>query len=704
MPQLLRGSQAILLLLFLSLSLGSSAFANRPLSETTPDEIERLHELRKEIARHDDLYFRQAAPEISDFEYDQLKAELLRLEEELASENIEENPTPIGDDRTGFFPTHRHGEAMLSLDKAMSPDDLVAFHKRTSARLGTEEIRYWIEPKYDGLAISLTYENGRLIRATTRGNGIEGDDVTENVRAISGIPKNLRPNDDLPDLIEIRGEIFLSFEQFAQLNAEREAADEPLFANPRNLAAGSLKMQDPERVAARGLELVAFGWGEIRPSERRPTSLKKFHEKLEAWGLPVIENPLAATGFSEMEASVKMIENSRKNQPFPIDGAVVKLDLTADHDSVGSTRTSPNWAIAVKFPPERAPTRLREITLQVGRTGRITPVAELDPVAIDGSTVSRASLHNAAEISRLDLRIGDLVYIGKAGDVIPIVVGIDRSARPEETEIYHFPEKCPICETKLAKAADGASHHCPNFNCRAQVERRIEHFASVLRIRGLGPATVAKLTEHLRLQSPADLYFIDQEQLISVPGFAERSAENLLLAIEASRRSQWSDLILALGIPGVGAQSAQNLAAAFPDISLLKTATKDDFQRPLDDGGGGLGKTAAKNVVSFLKRPATVKLLDYLEDSITTAVSENISQPFSDEVVVVTGSLSRWTRPEIQKLLAEKGARVVNDVSGNTTLLICGKNPGSKLVRARELQIEIIDEKELIARLDEFPK
>lgn len=671
-------------------------------AEISDTDIARVHELRREIARHDDLYFRLGKPEISDFEYDRLKAELQRLED-LYPDVFDIDPElSIGDDRTGGFPTHRHLVPMLSFEKAFSDEDVADFHRRMSDALGREEIAYWVEPKFDGIAISLTYENGKLIRASTRGNGTEGDDVTANVRTIGEVPSRLNPEVafPVPEVIEIRGEIFLPFAEFARINREREAAGDVFFANPRNLAAGTIKLHDPREAAERRLAFVGFGWGAFEPATARPETLKTFREMLRAWGVPTVGRAREAIGWKAMREAVNAIENGRNDLPLAIDGAVVKLGSVEDQQVVGMGPEAPKWAVAVKFAPERALTRLLGITLQVGRTGLITPVAELEPVALGGSTIARTTLHNADEIARHDLRIGDFVFVEKAGDVIPAISGVDLSRRSPGNEPFVFPINCPSCGAALERPAGDASHHCVNRSCPAIVVRQLEHFASVVGIRGLGPATVATLVEHLGLKTAADFYRIEREDLLPVPGFGVRSTENLLAAIEESKEPVWEELVFALGIPGVGEQRAEALAKVFPGLAALRKADLERLSSPLAAGGAGWGEETAKAVLGQLKRPEMVDLLRSLEAvGVEPKVRRPQSGPFSGEVVVLTGRLERWTRGEARVHLIRAGARVTNNVSTKTTLLVAGEKPGGKLARAKSLGILVIDEEELAKRL-----
>ena len=562
----------------------------------TPVEArQRCETLRREIAQSDALYFKQATPEISDFAYDQLKRELADLEAAFPQLSESGGPrSPVGDDRTGIFPVCFHREPMLGLDKTYSESDLRAFLGRLGRQIGREDFPVVVEPKIDGFAVSVTYEHGQLVRVVTRGNGAEGDDITANALTIRSLPRELRlmtaggaPN-PMPELIELRGEIYMTWAEFERINRAREAADEPVFAHPRNLAAGTARLLDPREVAARRLEIVFYGWGACEPETMRPATQHDFHEQARAWGLPTLEKYWIAHGADEMWAAVKGFEQARRNLTFPADGAVVKLDTVAWRREVGETDHAPRWAMAFKFAPERGETRLLGITVQVGRTGLLTPVAELAPVRLAGSTVARATLHNREAIARLDLRIGDSIYIEKAGEIIPAVGGVNLAKRPPGSQPYVFPNACPACGMAVVQLEGEAAVRCPNSACPAQVRQRILHFASkaCIGIDGLGPATIDTLVTNGRVCSVADLYRLRSEDLL-VPGRdRKKAADSLLAAIERSKRAELWRFIHGLSIPHVGAVAARDLARRFGSLPALAAARREDFA----SGPGGLGR------------------------------------------------------------------------------------------------------------------
>jgi DNA ligase (NAD+) len=536
--------------------------------------ITRIQWLRSEIARHNELYFKKAAPEISDEAYDQLKRELAALEKAYPSVG----PAPadqapaLGDDRSGDFPAYRHREPMRSLEKSYTEDELRAFYARVVRATGDEHPVLVVEPKFDGLAISVTYEHGRLVRAVTRGDGQEGDDVTANVLTIASLPRELRASsadgtrNPIPDVVELRGEIYIDYAEFARINAERQAAGDEPFAHPRNLAAGTLKQRDPSEVAKRKLSVVFYGWGAWQGGSDEPGSQQALHALVRAWGLPGVKTWTVATTADEMWAAVKKLGAQRAHLGYPTDGAVVKVDSLAAQRRLGANDTAPLWAMAYKFAPERLSTRLIGITLQIGRTGVVTPVAELEPVKIGGTTIRRATLHNAVEIERRDLRVGDFVYVEKAGEVIPAITGVDVSRRGSDVAAYEFPENCPSCGTVLVRTGEV---RCPNVKCAAQVKRRIEYFAapSGVGIKGLGPALIERLVAGGKVTGVAGLYRLTHDD--GVP-------ERVLAEIERSKSAELGRFIVALGWPGVGRKAAEALAARYGSLAALAEAQELD--------------------------------------------------------------------------------------------------------------------------------
>ena len=588
---------------------------------TAAEARERIDLLRRGIAHHDALYFQQAAPEISDFEYDQLKRELADMESAFPQENRSGDPrSPVGDDRTGLFPVCRHREPMLGLEKTYSELELRAFLGRLGRQVGHEDVPVVIEPKFDGFAISVTYERGRLVRAVTRGNGAEGDDVTANALTIPSLPRELRktgiggvPN-PIPELIELRGEIYMTWSEFERINRARDAADEPLFAHPRNLAAGTVKLLDPREVAARRLEIVFYGWGACEPATMRPASQHGFHDQARAWGLPTLEKYWIAHGADETWAAVCAFEQSRRNLAFPADGAVVKLDAVALRREVGETDRAPRWAMAFKFAPKRVETRLLGIAVQVGRTGLLTPVAELAPVQLEGSTVTRATLHNREAVARLDLRIGDFIYLEKAGEIIPAVGGVDLAKRPPGSQPYVFPNACPACGTVVVQLEGEAAVRCPNSACPAQARRRILHFASkaCLDIDGIGPAMVDELVRSGRVRNVADLYRLRRKDLPAFNRDRGRAADSVLASIKRSEHAELWRFIFGLSIPRVGAVASRDLARQFRSLQALAAARPADFAEEPRGSGRRVGPAAATAVLAYFGVPQNRAVVEEL--------------------------------------------------------------------------------------------
>ena len=557
-------------------------FASALCAETPPANESaraRIAALRAEIAHHDELYFRNATPEIPDAAYDALKRELAALEREhpAAAATVESLPS-LGDDHTDGFTRVPHRAPMRGLDKSYTEAELRAWHAGVTARTGRGDLAIIVEPKIDGAAFSATYERGTLARVLTRGDGAGGDDVTAVARRIRSLPAQLvaRAADGtanpVPELIELRGEVYVGRAQFARLNREREAAGEEPAAHPRNLAAGILKQLAPEATELLALDVVFYSWGACEPVSAAPESQRGFHEQARRWGLPVIDHPRVATNAGALCRAAQALGAERRALPYPIDGAVAKIDAVALRRQLGESDAAPRWAVAYKFAAARAATRLRAITIQVGRTGRLTPVAELEPVALAGSTVARASLHNPAALARLDARIGDRVVLEKSGEIIPQIVAVDPPQRPAGSTAYVFPANCPECGTPAVFSAGRTEARCPNEYCAAKVRARLGHFADCVEIKGLGPATVSTLVARGLVRDPGDLYHLRREQLVALPGIGDKKAGALLKAIERSKRAERWRVIAGLGIPRVGPVAAKELAARYGGLRPLMAA------------------------------------------------------------------------------------------------------------------------------------
>ena len=687
----------------------------------------RIEQLSAELDEHNHRYFDLADPVISDVEYDGLLAELVRLEKEWPGLARADSParrvggqptsrigagTPIAGkatlgEATGRvaastrtdFPTVAHATPMLSLDNSYSREDVVAFDERVRRALDEgEDVEYVVELKIDGVALSLIYEDGRLLRAVTRGDGLQGDEVTDNARTIGAVPHRL-PEQGVS--CEVRGEVFMASADFADLNKRQQEAGRALFANPRNSTAGTLKLQDPKVVSGRRLRFYAY-WIDLA-GDRCATH----HERLDTLrrlGFPVNPEHALCPGLEEVFAFYDRCEASRDALPYEVDGVVIKVNSLDQQERLGSTSKSPRSAMAFKFAAQQVRSRLREIRLQVGRTGTISPVAVLEPVTVAGSTVQRATLHNADEIERKDIRVGDLVVIEKGGDVIPKVVRVVEEERPPETEAFRFPEDCPACASRLVRE-DEVSYRCTSPDCKAQLKRRLEHFSgrNAMDIEGLGTAVVEQLVEKDLVTDVGDLYDLDVETLAGLERLAQKSAENLVSALDQSRGRPFDRLLFALGILHVGSTVARALAARFPSVEQLQAATVEDLEEVEE-----IGPVIARSVRDFFEQEATGALLGKLEKAKLQLAAEPVAaeEPAADGVfagltVVITGTLEGFTRDKAGTLVEEQGGRVVSRVSRNTNLVIAGDKAGSKLTRARELGVEVLDEEGFRRRLEE---
>jgi len=655
---------------------------------------DRNAELRRQIAHHDRLYYEQAKPEISDREYDALYRELVDLERAHPELLTPDSPTQkVGGRPQGSFAQVRHLVPMQSLDNTYSAEEIGDFVERLQRLLPGEEIPFTIEPKVDGVAICLLYEKGRLVRAATRGDGTTGDEVTRNIRTIGVIPAKLHGK--VPDVLEVRGEVYLPKETFARINAERDEQGLPTFANPRNAAAGTLKQLDPNVVAERKLSAVFYGYGAVEPASALPERMEEFFAQLKGWGLPINPRHWHARDAAEVMAAITELGMIRRDFPFETDGAVIKADLIAQHARLGSTSKAPRWAIAYKYEPEQARTRLLDITVQVGRSGVLTPVAELEPVFVAGSTVARATLHNEEEIARKDLRIGDWVLVEKAGDVIPAVVKVLTEERDGSEKEFRMPIQCPVCGSAVSRAEGEVAVRCANPGCDAQARRRIEYFAgrTAMDIEGLGEAMVTQLCDAGLVNDVADLYTLTAEQLLPLERMGEKSVSNLLSAIDASRHQPLWRLLAALGIPHVGVTVARTLAASFGTLDRLAAASEEDLV-----GVEEIGPIMATAIRGWFRDTSVVTLLEKLR-----AAGLNFGErdpkgsapaaqgPLKGTIWVLTGTLS-IPREEAAEMIRTKGGKVSGSVSAKTTYLLAGEEAGSKLEKAQKLGVKVLDE------------
>ena len=665
---------------------------------STPFPEERLQELHRQISHHDRLYYEQAKPEITDREYDSLYRELVDLERAHPELLSSDSPTQkVGGRPQGSFAQVQHLLPMQSLDNTYSGEEIGNFVERLQRLLPGEKIPMTIEPKVDGVAIALLYEKGRLIRAATRGDGTLGDEVTRNIRTIREIPSRLHGH--APALLEVRGEIYLPKETFALINAERDEQGLPVFANPRNAAAGTLKQLDPNIVAERKLAAVFYGYGGFEPSEgvSLPETMEQFFDCLKAWGLPVNPRHWLASDAAGVMAAIREIGKIRRNFTFETDGAVIKVDRIGQHSLLGSTSKAPRWAIAYKYEPEQARTRLLDITVQVGRSGVLTPVAELDPVLVAGSTVSRATLHNEEEIIRKDLRIGDWVMVEKAGDVIPAVATVLVAERDGTERVFRMPEFCPACAAPVIRSEGEVAVRCTNPGCAAQIRRRIEYFASrqAMDIAGLGEAVVAQLSDASLVRDIADLYELNKEKLLPLERMGEKSVNNLLEAIAASREQPLWRLLAGLGIPHVGVTAARTMASSFGTIDRLAAATIEELCAVEE-----IGEIMAVAICGWFHDSQIGKLLEKLRDSGLNfgerdpkGSAPTVCGPFNGTTWVLTGTLT-IPREKAAEIIRSLGGKVSGSVSAKTTYLLAGEEAGSKLEKAEKLGVKVVNEEE----------
>jgi DNA ligase (NAD+) len=668
-------------------------------------DLEEIQHLRRLIARHEELYRRQHAPEISDFEFDELVARLRKLEGK-----YQEHAGPelgIGDDRSEGFQQRDHREPMLSLDNTYDEGDFRAFGERLQKALGTSDVDFVVEPKVDGVALSLTYERGRFVRAVTRGNGNRGDDVTHNIALIASLPRELT---DAPDLLEIRGEVYMELAEFQRLNAEREAEGEALYANPRNLAAGTVKLLDLTEARKRRLSVLCYGLGACEPATF--ATLSDFKARLTRWGFPTRDDIPVQRGIEAAWGAIQQLDGLRRDLPFPTDGAVVKVDRLAEQQKAGRTSKFPHWAVAFKFPPDQAETILRKISMQVGRTGAITPVAELDPVLLAGSTVARATLHNADEIARKDIREGDTVRIQKAGEIIPQVLGVILEKRLADTVPFDFEARLKELGLDAVRVGDEAAYKL-RAPSREMKIRRLIHFAckQCLDIDGLGEAVAEQLVDLGLVDAPVDVLKLNRGEWMMVEGFKEKSVDNMLAGLaQAKQRELWR-AIHALGIPNVGMQTAKDLARHFKSLDALEAARSADLlHTKIGKKGGvtheavipGVGVEVSESILSFFSDPNHrdwVKAMREAGLNLVEATAGSAVAGVAGKTFVLTGTLPTLGRDEARDLIEKAGGKVSGSVSKKTDYVVAGEEAGSKLTKAQELGVPVLDEAGLRALL-----
>jgi len=665
--------------------------------------IQELEKLRSEIQNHDYLYYVKNEPVISDYEYDMLMKRLLEIEKQYPELVTQDSPSQrVGGAITKEFPTIRHDRVMLSLANTYMQEELIDFDRRVRSLIPGEEYRYVTELKIDGVAISLRYRENRFVLGVTRGDGFQGDDITTNLKTIRAIPLIARNVTGAPKNFEVRGEVYMEKKDFEELNRKQEAAGEKVFANPRNSTAGTLKLQDSGIAARRPLTMNAYSMI-LPPGE--PAAIKtQWHalQLMDGMGFRVNpERALCSTMKDVIEYCDKLADE-REKLPYEIDGVVVKIDSIDRQNRLGATAKSPRWAVAYKFSAEQVETVLENVFWQVGRTGTVTPVAVLTPVFVAGTTVSRATLHNVDEIARKDLHIGDTVIIEKGGDVIPKIVEAVLTKRPQNAKKVEPPGTCPVCGEPLERSEEEVALRCMNILCEAQVARRLEHFASrgAMDIEGLGEAIIDQLISKSKVHDPGDLYFLRKEQIAGLERMADKSAQNLLDALEKSKSMDFECVIFALGIRYIGINAARLLARYFQSIDEL-------FSAPVSELAAveGIGEKMAESIAAFGKAPETKILLEKLKKAGVNLKQESekrdvsVSNIFVGKTFVLTGTLEHFTREEAGELIRRYGGKVTGSVSSKTDFVLAGSVPGSKLDKAKALSITIFNEDEFTRML-----
>ncbi|WP_152285471.1 NAD-dependent DNA ligase LigA [Flavicella marina] len=656
----------------------------------------KIHELRETLRQHNHNYYVNDAPTISDFEFDMLLKELEGLESANPEFYDKNSPTQrVGGDVTKNFETVVHNNRMYSLDNSYSLEDLLDWEKRIQ-KIIEAPIEYTCELKYDGASINLTYEKGELVKAVTRGDGFQGDDVTANVKTIRSLPLKLK--NEFVDSFEIRGEIILPLEGFNKMNKQRADAGEEVYANPRNTASGSLKLQDSAEVAKRPLDCLLY---QVVSNSTKYNSHAQLLQKAKDSGFKVPDTIRIAKSISEVFDFVNEWDEKRHDLPYETDGVVIKVNSISQQEELGYTSKAPRWAIAYKFKTEQQSTLLNEITYQVGRTGAITPVANLEPVQLGGTTVRRASLHNADQIEKLDIRVGDTVLVEKGGEIIPKIVGVALEKRPNNSSKTEYAKNCPECNTELIRKEGDAKHYCPNeFGCPTQITGRIQHFISrkTMDIEGLGGETVDLLRKNGLVKNYADLYDLKKEMLLPLDRMAEKSAQNIIEGIEKSKKIPFEKVLFALGIRFVGETVAKKLARHFKNIDALLASSIDELIA-VDE----IGERIADSIVAFANDNITTSIIERLKENgvqleLSEAVLENQTDKLKGKIFVVSGVFHQVSRNELKKLIEDNGGKVSSSISKKTSFVVAGENMGpSKLEKATNLEVPILNEDEFLA-------
>ncbi|AEX21225.1 MULTISPECIES: NAD-dependent DNA ligase LigA [Vibrio] len=661
--------------------------------------LQRLEELKESLHYHAVRYYVEDNPEIPDAEYDRLMRELLDIEAQHPDLVTVDSPSQrVGGKPLSEFSEVKHEVPMLSLDNAFDDSELDSFHKRAQDRVGNQSVKqYCCEPKLDGLAVSLLYENGVLVQAATRGDGTTGENITENVRTINAIPLKLRGN-DWPERLEVRGEVFMPKAGFEKLNELARQKGDKVFVNPRNAAAGSLRQLDSRVTASRPLSFYAYSVGVVQGAELASSHYERFLQ-IKSWGLPMCPETKRVDSLADVKAYYQDILQRRDALPYEIDGVVIKIDDIAIQERLGFVARAPRWAIAYKFPAQEEITTLNDVEFQVGRTGAITPVAKLEPVFVGGVTVSNATLHNADEIERLQVKIGDQVVIRRAGDVIPQVVSVIRERRPENAREIVFPSLCPVCDSHVERIEGEAVTRCTGgLVCQAQRKQALKHFVSrkALDVDGLGDKVIEQLVDREMVETPADLFKLSAGILTVLERMGPKSAQNIVNALDKSKLTTLPRFLYSLGIREVGEATAANLAQHFKTLEAIQVATEEQLIEVQD-----IGVIVAKHITTFFgeeQNQAVVK--DLLEQGIhwpeISAPEQGVELPLEGKTVVLTGTLSQLGRSEAKEALQALGAKVTGSVSKKTDILFAGENAGSKLAKAQDLGIEIKTEQDLL--------
>jgi DNA ligase (NAD+) len=661
-----------------------------------PDKkvIDRIQELKEQINYHNYLYYVLDSPEISDAEYDRLFDELLELEKKYPELITPDSPTQrVGATPLEEFKTVRHSLPMLSLNKSTSEPEFLDFHRRVLELSGVEEkkIKYTVEPKFDGLAIELVYRKGIFSIGSTRGDGVVGEDVTQNLKTIKTIPLKLLGK-TLPELLEVRGEVIINKDDFEKLNKQREKMGEPLFANPRNAAAGSVRQLDPKITSSRPLNMFVYGTGRVE-GKNLSNHWDTIHY-LKELGFKLSQYVELCDNVDQVKSYYDKLLKLRNDLPYEIDGMVIKVNEFVLQEKLGELSRSPRWAVAWKFPAQQENTKIKDIIVSVGRTGALTPVAILEPVRVGGVEVSRATLHNEDEVKKKDVRIGDTVVIQRAGDVIPEVVKVVESKRTGKEKKFVMPDKCPVCGSKVERPEGEAIHRCTGIACPAQIKENLAHFVSkgAMDMDGLGYKFLEQMVDKKIIQDQADLYFLKKEDMMKMDRMGDKLAENLLNAINKSRNPSLINLIYALGIRNVGYHLAGVLAKNFKSIDNLAKQTVDDLTQVYE-----IGPIVAQSIYNFFHNPKNLKVLEKLKKGGVKFPVEKVKAketPLSGKTFVLTGGLDSFTRDEAQKIIEDMGGRVSSSVSKKTDFVIVGKDPGSKYDNALKLGVKTINEEE----------